>query len=280
VFDSLKMERGSMKPIVRRVCGLFLAALFLAAAQWSAAAAGDYVLGAGDVVRITVFQNPDLATETRVAESGSVSFPLVGSARIGGLTVPAAEQLIAKRLRDGGFVLHPQVNLLVVQMRGSQVAVLGQVNRPGRFPLETFDLKLTDLLAIAGGITAGGADTVVLTGMREGKPMRREIDLPSLFLDDRIADDLPIAGGDVIYVHRAPVFYIYGEVQRPGAYRVERGMTVMQALALGGGPTIRGTERGLRLHRREAGGKVQTIEPAMSEPVRGDDVLYIKESLF
>jgi len=168
----------------------------------------------------------------------------------------------------------------VVQMRGSQVAVLGQVNRPGRFPLETFDLKLTDLLAIAGGITAGGADTVVLTGMREGKPMRREIDLPSLFLDDRIADDLPIAGGDVIYVHRAPVFYIYGEVQRPGAYRVERGMTVMQALALGGGPTIRGTERGLRLHRREAGGKVQTIEPAMSEPVRGDDVLYIKESLF
>jgi len=84
----------------------------------------------------------------------------------------------------------------------------------------------------------------------------------------------------VIYVHRAPVFYIYGEVQRPGAYRVERGMTVMQALALGGGPTIRGTERGLRLHRREAGGKVQTIEPAMSEPVRGDDVLYIKESLF
>ncbi|GAB4166422.1 MAG: hypothetical protein OHK0026_11630 [Rhodocyclaceae bacterium] len=268
-----------MKTIVQRMLGLLLAVLFLAAAQWSAAAAGDYVLGSGDVVRITVFQNPDLTTETRVAESGTVSFPLLGSVAVGGLTVPAAEQLIAKRLREGGFVLKPQVTLLVVQMRGSQVAVLGQVNRPGRFPLETFDLKLTGVLAMAGGITTGGADTVVLTGTRAGKPMRMEIDLPSLFLDEKGAEDVPIAGGDVIYVHRAPVFYIYGEVQRPGAYRVERGMTVMQALALGGGPTLRGTERGLRLHRR-AGGKVQVSEPAMDEPVRADDVLYVRESLF
>lgn len=268
-----------MNNTLRHLGGLLLAAVFLAAAQW-AAAAGDYVLGSGDVVRISVFQNPDLTTETRVAESGTVSFPLVGGVVVGGLTVPAAEQLIAKRLREGGFVLQPQVTILVVQMRGSQVAVLGQVNRPGRFPLETFNLKLSDLLAIAGGITPGGADTVVVTGTRAGKPMRREIDVPALFLDGKAEDDLPVAGGDVIYVHRAPVFYIYGEVQRPGAYRVERGMTVMQALALGGGPTLRGTERGLRLHRRWPDGKVLQTEPAMDEAVRGDDVLYIKESLF
>lgn len=263
---------------MRHLGGLLLAVVLLAAARWAAAA--DYVLGSGDVVRISVFQNPDLTTETRVAESGTVTFPLLGSVAVGGLTVPAAEQRIAKRLREGGFVLQPQVTMLVVQMRGSQVAVLGQVNRPGRFPLETFDLKLSDLLAIAGGITPGGADTVVVTGTREGRPMRKEIDLPALFLDGKAQDDLPIAGGDVIYVHRAPVFYIYGEVQRPGAYRVERGMTVRQALALGGGPTLRGTERGLRLHRRAADGSVRQSEPALDEAVRGDDVLYIKESLF
>lgn len=265
---------------VRRIAAGLAAFAWLIAAASAWAAAGDFLLGAGDVVRITVFQNPDLATETRVSESGTVTFPLVGSVPVGGLTIPAAEQKIAERLRQGGFVLQPQVNILVLQVRGSQVAVLGQVNRPGRFPLETFNVKVTDVLATAGGITAGGADSIVLVGTREGKPMRREIDVPALFLDGRLDDDVAVAGGDIIYVHRAPVFYIYGEVQRPGAYRLERGMTVMQALAQGGGVTLRGTEKGLRVFRRGEDGTVRELEPAMNEAVRNEDVLHVKESLF
>ena len=89
-----------------------------------------------------------------------------------------------------------------------------------------------------------------------------------------------MAGGDVIYVHRAPMFYIYGEVQRPGSYRVERGMTIRQALAQGGGPTPRGTERGLSVRRRNAEGDVETISPNLNDPVRPDDVLHVRESLF
>ena len=74
--------------------------------------------------------------------------------------------------------------------------------------------------------------------------------------------------------------YIYGEVQRPGPMRLERDMTVMQALATGGGLNLRGTEKGLRVHRRDADGKLQVIEPKMDDLLRDGDVVYVRESLF
>lgn len=240
----------------------------------------EYVLGPGDVVRVTVFQNPDLTLETRVSENGAVSYPLIGQVSVGGLSVSDAEKKIGKLLRDGGFVRQPQVNILPLQIRGSQVSVLGQVNRPGRYPLDVLNAKVTDLLATAGGITQGGADLLILVGSRNGKPFRQEIDLPTIFLAGKTELDLPIAGGDTIYVHRAPMFYIYGEVQKPGAYRVERDMTVMQALAQGGGLTIRGTQKGIQINRRDEKGKVQQIAPDMTAPIRTDDVIFVKESLF
>jgi polysaccharide export outer membrane protein len=76
------------------------------------------------------------------------------------------------------------------------------------------------------------------------------------------------------------MFYIYGEAQRSGSYRIERGMTVMQALALGGGPTVRGTEMRLRLHRRNAQGAVEQLSPEMTDLVQPNDVIYVRESLF
>lgn len=240
----------------------------------------EFVLGPGDVIRVTVFQNPDLTLETRVSENGMISFPLIGQVSVGGLTVSDAEKKVAKLLRDGGFVLQPQVNILPVQIRGNQVSVLGQVNRPGRYPLDVANAKVTDMLAVAGGITPAGADTLILAGTRNGKPFRQEIDLPAIFLGGKAELDLPIAGGDTIYVHRAPMFYIYGEVQRPGAYRVERDMTVMQALAQGGGLTIRGTQRGIQINRRDDKGKVQQLVPDMSAPIQLDDVIFVKESIF
>lgn len=267
---------------MKRIWRLLAVALLAAVAGVaSAAEKGEYVLGPGDVVRITVFQNPDLTTETRVTENGNITFPLVGAVGVGGVSIPAAEKAIAKSLKDGGFVLQPQVNILVVQMRGSQVAVLGQVHRPGRYPLETANTHLSELLAIAGGITPAGADSLVLTGTREGKPVRTEIDVPGLFLGKEAGGDDPVVqGGDIIYVHRAPMFYIYGEVQRPGAYRLERGMTVLQALAQGGGPTLRGTQRGIQIHRKDKNGKTEAFTPEMTSPVLADDVVYVKESLF
>lgn len=240
----------------------------------------DYLLGPGDVVRVSVFQIPDLSTEVRVSESGSITFPLIGNVAVGGLSMAAAEKLIAEKLKAGGFVAQPQVTMLLVRAAGSQVSVLGQVNRPGRFPIEIANYRLTDALAIAGGITAAGADQVTLIGMRDGKQTRIEVDLPAMIQQGKLEQNVAVLGGDLIYVHRAPLFYIYGEAQRPGAYRLERDMTVRHALAQGGGVTLRGTERGLRVYRKGSDGKVQMLEPSLDEPIQADDVLHVRESLF
>lgn len=259
---------------------LVLLALVLSLGVAAQGTQPEYELGKGDNIRIVVFQNPDLTVETRVTENGTISYPMIGSIRIGGLSIPAAEQAISKALSDGGFIQKPQVNIMLLQNRGNQVSVLGAVQRAGRFPLETFNTRLSEMIAIAGGLAPNGADVAIITGVRNGAAFRREIDIPSMFLDNKLENDIVVAGGDVIYVHRMPVFYIYGEVQRPGSSRVERGMTVRQALAQSGGPTLRGTERGPRLFRRGANGVVQSLRPALDDAVQPDDVYYINESLF
>jgi polysaccharide export outer membrane protein len=240
----------------------------------------EYRLGPGDGIRISVFQNPNLMLDTRVAEDGAISYPLIGRVRIGGQTLAGAEGMIARALEAGNYIQSPQVTLVLMQARSSQVSVLGLVNRAGRFPLETVNTRVSEMIAMAGGIAREGADFAILSGERDGKYFRKEIDVGALFLSGRHEDDVRVAGGDVIYVERAPQFYIYGEVNRPGSYRVERGMTIRQALVQGGGPTQRGTERNLRMYRRAANGELETRSPRLGEPVRPDDVLYVGESLF
>ncbi|MEJ6002100.1 polysaccharide export protein EpsE [Paucibacter soli] len=244
------------------------------------AATAEYRLGSGDVLRISVYQNQDLTLETRVSEAGVLTFPLLGTIRIGGLSVTQAEALIADGLRKGNFVKNPQVTIVVLQVKGNQASVLGQVNRPGRYPLELADTRLTDLLANAGGVAGTGGEILVLTGTRNGQPYRTEIDLPAIFAPGGRGQDVVIQNGDVLWVDRAPMVYIYGEVQRPGPMRLERGMTLMQGLATGGGINQRGTEKGIRVHRKGSDGKVHVIQPAMDEQLKDGDVVYVKESLF
>ncbi|MBK9019740.1 MAG: polysaccharide export protein EpsE [Sulfuritalea sp.] len=240
----------------------------------------DITLGSGDLIRIVVFQNPDLTVEARVSEAGTVTYPLLGSVKVGGLTLDAAEKQIAKGLRDGGFVPQPQVNISLSQILGNRVSILGMVGKPGRFPLETFNTRLTDILATAGGISPGGDDSVIVIGTRDGKPFRKEIDVPGIYLDSKREDDIVVAGGDIIYVHRAPVYYIYGEVQKPGSFRIERGMTVQQALVQAGGPSARGMERWLRMHRRDKEGLLVESSPELLDPIKPNDVIYVRESFF
>lgn len=240
----------------------------------------DYRLGPGDAIGVQVYQSPDLTVDARVSESGVISYPLIGSVQLGGLTIGEAEKKIADALRTGGFVKVPQVNIVLRQVRGNQVAVLGQVSRPGRFPLETFNTRVSDMLAAAGGATPTGDDVLIITGQRDGKPFRKVIDIPALFLNEKSEEDILVAAGDTLYVNKAPMFYIYGEAQRPGPYRIERGMTVMQALAQGGGPTVRGSQNRLRLHRRDASGKVVETVPQLTDKIRAEDVIYVRESLF
>jgi polysaccharide export outer membrane protein len=256
------------------------AAMAQSAVSPAAAATAQYKLAPGDVIRVFVYQNPDLSLELRLTETGTVSFPLLGMVNLTGLTVNQAEQRISDGLRDGKFVNRPQVTITVLQVKGNQVSVLGQVSRPGRYPLETGDVRLTDIVATAGGVAPGGADTVVVVGTRNGSPYRVEINLPNVFAAGGRGEDIMVRDGDVIYVDRQAQVYLYGEVQRPGVQRLERDMTVMQALATAGGLSQRGTEKGLRIHRKDAKGEIRIIEPKMTDLVQPNDVVFIRESLF
>ena len=247
----------------------------------AAPAKPEALLGAGDVVKISVYQNPDLTVDgARISESNQVNFPLIGNVVIGGLSVAAAEQKIAKLLRDGGFVLRPQVTIQVGQIRSSVISILGQVTKPGRYPIETVGAKVSEMIAMAGGVVPGGADVVTLVGTRNGRSIKLDIDLPAILQSGKSELDLQVENGDIIYADRAPSAYIYGEIQRPGMFKLERGMTLMQALAQSGGLTAKGTQRGIKVHRRDASGNVTIIDLGLNDPVGRDDVIYVKESLF
>lgn len=254
--------------------------LLMSAVQSHANDNPDLRLSAGDSIHITVFRNTDLVLDTRISESGTIRYPLIGTVQIGGLTISEAEARIAKGLKDGGFVQEPQVNIAIVTDRANLVSVLGQVSKPGIYPLDPTNLHLSEVLAIAGGVGPAGGDRVVVKGTRNGQPFRKEVDLAAIFIDGRSDDDIVINGRDEIYVPLAPMFYIYGEVQKPGSAIILRDMTVIQALAQGGGLTPRGTQRNIQIQRRNANGELEKLSPALEDRVLPNDVIYVHESIF
>jgi len=236
-------------------------------------------LGMGDMVRITVFRNPDLTTEARVSERGTVLFPMIGEVPVAGLTPSQAGRRIADKLTAGRYVVNPEVTVSMMQVNSRQVSVLGNVNKPGRYPLDTQTAHLTDVIAVAGGLSPTGSDEVTVVSNKDGKTTKRDVDLAQIFDGGDVSQNIELLPGDTVYVHKAPMVYVYGEVQKGGAYRVEPNMTVMQAIAMGGGVTPRGTLRGLKISRRE-GGSVREINAHLTDTVKPDDVVYVSESLF
>jgi polysaccharide export outer membrane protein len=245
-----------------------------------AAGEGRDTLGEGDTVHITVFQNPDLTTDARVSASGTIRVPMVGEVPVGGMTPSAAEAQIAQRLEQGRFVVRPQVNLNVTKIRSRQVTVLGQVARPGRYALEDPSSGVMDILALAGGIIPTGDENVLVVTSRNGQVQKQEVNVEGMLRNGDLKSNIQLANGDTIYVKPAPVFYIYGEVQRAGAYPLKAPMTVMQAIATGGGVTPRGTERGLKVRRQGPDGSVHTLDVGLADRLVANDVVYVKESLF
>jgi len=236
-------------------------------------------LGMGDMVRVTVFRNPELTTEGRVSERGTILFPMIGEVNIAGLTPSQAGARIADKLRSGKYVVNPEVTVSMMQVNSRQVSVLGNVVKPGRYPLDSTTAHLTDVIALAGGVGPTGSDEVTVITNRGGKQEKLNVDMAEMFRRGDLTRNITLEPGDTIYVHKAPMVYVYGEVQKGGAYRVEPNMTVMQAIAMGGGITPRGTERGIKISRRDASG-VKRVDADLNTTVQADDVIYIKESLF
>jgi polysaccharide export outer membrane protein len=261
--------------MLRKWLGLFslLAGLLISGAV---SAAGEYVLGAGDVVKIQVYDHPDLTTEVQLNNQGTLAFPLIGEVKLAGLTYTDAEALISKKLSQGGFIKKPNVNVLIVQYRSQRVAVLGEVNKPGRYALDSAT-DLIDLLAIAGGINGIGGDAVVVLRGEE----RIEYHLSKLTqLANPERRTIPIQNGDTVYVPRAKQMYVYGEVNRPGAFKLEPKMTVMQALAVAGGFNPRAAKRSIEIHRVDDNGQLQKIEAKLTDLLHENDTVFVQESFF
>jgi polysaccharide export outer membrane protein len=260
------------------VCVIALLAVLwaLAAPAWGLTENGDYRLGADDLVKINVFDHPELAVDARVTKSGNITFPLLGEVRVAGLSTRELEQLLIKRLDDGGYVHKAQASVLITDYQSQKVAVMGQVARPGQYALTTSS-KALDALALAGGpVNAVAADEATLV---RSNGTKMTIDLQKLF-DGDPQQNPAVTAGDTLYVPRAPFFYIYGEVQRPGPYRLERNMTVAQAISAGGGLTSKGSLHWMKVKRAATKGTLREVSIKERDLLQADDVLMIKQSWF
>lgn len=250
----------------------------------NAAAASDYLLGTGDKIRIAVYKNPDLETITRVRERGAVSFPLIGEVNIGGLNEREAEKRIADQLRLGGFVNDPNVTLTVEEYRSRLVSVLGYVNKPGQFAISR-ESSVIDLIAIAGGINANGADQAIVTRKTEKGSQTYSVNLLDVLERGQAAKNFAVVDGDTIYVPMMYQVFVYGAVRRPGAYRYQSDLTVMKALSLAGGLYLdsqarRGSEERIKIKRQKPNGDIEEHRVHVDDILLAEDVITVDESLF
>ena len=267
-----------MEGVPKLVALLVWAALALASSAGFAQSARE-VIGPGDTVRITAYRYPDLTTEARLSEEGKLNVPLVGEMSLKGLTPEQAAGRIEGRLKSGKYINDPQITVTVLQARSRVVSVLGFVRNPGRYVLDGATAKVSDVIAMAGGVEANGSQKVIIqpNGAQKGKPVT--VDLSSVIEGDT-SKNVEVHGGDSVFVPRAPVVYVYGEVMKGGAYRLEPGMTVMQAISLAGGITPRGSQNRVQLRRRASDGKWNQSDAKLTDSVGPDDVVYVRESIF
>ena len=237
-------------------------------------------LGPGDSVSIQVYGQPDLSTTVYVADDGTVSVPLGGNVQVAGLSPSQASSRIEAALKTAKILVEPHVTLTVTQSRSQRVSVLGQVGTPGRYPVES-NTSIFDLLAQAGGITANGSDVVyIIRRDKDGKEIRYPVDLKGLPNGSAAIPSVMLRGGDSVFVPNAEQFSIFGEVATPGRYRVEPGMTVIEAIAKAGGITQRGSQRRVEIKRKRADGSYTNVKAKIGDPVQPNDVIQVKESIF
>jgi polysaccharide export outer membrane protein len=230
------------------------------------------------MVSVQVYGRPELSVSTYVADNGVITVPLAGAVQVDGLSPTEAANKVADVYRSGGYLLQPQVNITLQQFRSQQISVLGEVRTPGRYSLES-RTTVFDLLAQAGGVSTDAADSIYLLRHGDhGELLRIPLTLRDLV--QHASSELTLRGGDSLYVPKAPQFYIYGEVHTPNRYRLEPSMTVVQAIALGGGITDRGSERRVEIRRRNGDGSFKTFDARATDAVEPDDVIRIKERVF
>lgn len=247
------------------------AALGQAETQAPAGAAQTYVLGPGDVVEVDVLGRSDFKTRTRIRSDGTIVLPFIGVVRAGSLSAEELSNQVAAALRSGGIFAEPIVSVEIVSYASQYVTVLGAVASPGLVPVDRA-YRVSEILARVGGKRPGGADYVILRP-QDGPEQRLMIEQIATGGPDQ---DPIMPPGAKLFLPEADQFFIYGQVNTPGAYTLMSGMTLRQALARGGGVALTGTTRRVKLFR---GGQEVAVTD-LDSVIQPGDVIRVGERLF
>ena len=274
-----------------RVIGVAAALMIVVAFAAAPAAqpAADYVIGPPDVLTIQVFEQQDLAGKYTVESDGSLTFPLIGRIKAGGLTLRAFEDELKRQLADGYFK-NPSVSVSVEQYRSQRLFVMGEVRQPGPVAL-TGGMTLIEALARAGSTLPTSSGEVAIVRAPQGTPngplkpdqegvseiFRASIrDLES----GTLSQNLQLRDGDTVFVPRAESVYVFGHVRNPGAYGVQKNTTVLQALSLAGGLTENAAMNRIQIIRIENGQKREMKVKALTDKVRPEDTIIVPQRYF
>jgi polysaccharide biosynthesis/export protein len=276
-----------------------LAALFAlllsAATPAHAQSAADYVIGPEDVLTITMYDQTDLSGRYNVELDGTFSFPLIGRITAAGLTIRQFEADLRDRLADGYFK-NPQLTVAVEQYRSQRIFVVGEVRQPGAVPL-TGGMTLIEALARAGSTLPSASGEVVVVRPKDGRGSRSapalagnggqvpeegydtwKVNIRELEGGD-LDQNIGLRDGDTIFIPRAELIYIFGQVKNPGSYGIQRDTTVLQALSLAGGVTPNGAMGRIRIVRIVDGEKKE-LRVKLNDMVRPGDTIIVPERYF
>jgi polysaccharide biosynthesis/export protein len=241
-------------------------------------------LGAGDLLSVSVYNVPELETKSRVGSNGDIYLPLIDYVHLAGLTVEEAQRLIEKRLSDGSFVKNPHVTLFVNESASQGINVLGEITRPGVYPV-VGDPHLFDMVSLAGGFTEKAGQSITVTHRNQtGNPVTVPL---TRKMSDTPANNIAVFPGDTIVVHKADVVYVVGDVGRPSGFLMDtENLTVLKAIALAGGTNRTAKLNGAKIIRKGAGGMTETpveLKKMLSAkapdiPMQGDDILFVPSS--
>ena len=244
--------------------------------------AADYVISNSDVLDVTVYDHPEMTATVRVDGQGMVVLPLLNQVKVQGLTISAASTHIAKLLAEG-YIVNPQVNVFVKNFRDQKASILGQVVKPGVYDL-TAKTTLLELISQAGGLTpeAGDRATIKREGGKDasGKSDETVVQLRQLVDQGDASQNLPILDGDKIFIDKAGLFYVTGQVKKPDSYKYQDKLTVMKAVAMAGGFTDIASKGSIDIVRKHSGKEKVISDVEMDFIVQPEDVVVVPESFF
>lgn len=242
------------------------------------------ILGPRDVLQINVYQQQDLTHEVRIGDDGTLNLPLVGKVRAAGLTVEKLTQELLVRYRD--YIINPEITIFVKEYhkREIDVSVLGEVGRPGLYKLPEA-CTLLEAISQVGGLTKESGDRVVV--IRPGKDGKKEADAIIVNTQELFSpaglkvQNVELREGDTVNVPRADQFFVFGEVVRPGSYKLEKGtiVTVLKAISLAGGFTDKASKKNIRITREE-GEKKTVLKADLDSQIQAQDIIIVPESFF